>query len=179
MVAGRLHRLGVLYIKKPHMAGSLIDAKLKALRWVLENKYYFDWFNENVLARGSALLGKVFWKVGDQTLIDGVAVNGSADTVGFVAGVVRRVQTGFLYSYAFWMVIGLAVMLGLVPDPRLSRIYNAHAGPSASVFSTWLPIAGGLLDAAVRRQATARRGARWRWIALATAVATFLSSLPL
>jgi NADH-quinone oxidoreductase subunit L len=58
------------------------------------------------------LLGKIFWKVGDQGLIDGVAVDGSASTIGFIAGVVRRVQSGFLYSYAFWMVIGLAVMLG-------------------------------------------------------------------
>jgi NADH-quinone oxidoreductase subunit L len=45
-------------------------------------------------------------------LIDGLAVNGSAHTIGFIAGVVRRVQSGFLYSYAFWMVIGLAAMLG-------------------------------------------------------------------
>jgi NADH-quinone oxidoreductase subunit L len=101
----------VLYIWKPHWPG-LIDAKLKALRVVLENKYWFDWFNENVIARGSVLLGKGFWKAGDQFLIDGVAVNGSANAVGFIAGIVRRVQSGFLYSYAFWMVIGLAVMLG-------------------------------------------------------------------
>ena len=101
----------VLYIWKPHLP-DVIDAKLKPLRVVLENKYYFDWFNEKVLAFGSVLLGKFFWKVGDQFVIDKVAVDGSAHTVGFVASIVRRVQTGFLYSYAFWMVIGLAVMLG-------------------------------------------------------------------
>jgi NADH-quinone oxidoreductase subunit L len=101
----------MLYIWKPHLPG-VIDAKLKPLRVVLENKYWFDWFNENVLARGSRLLGTVFWKVGDQALIDGAVVNGSANTIGFFAGIVRRVQSGFLYSYAFWMVIGLAVMLG-------------------------------------------------------------------
>ncbi len=56
-------------------------------------------------------MGSFFWKAGDQTIIDGT-VNGSASTIGFLAGVVRRVQSGFLYSYAFWMVIGLAVMLG-------------------------------------------------------------------
>jgi NADH-quinone oxidoreductase subunit L len=50
--------------------------------------------------------------VGDQFLIDTVAVNGSAHTVGFIAGIVRRVQSGYLYSYAFWMMIGLAAMLG-------------------------------------------------------------------
>ena len=99
-----------LYIKWPHLP-DVIDAKLKPLRWVLEHKYGFDAFNENVLARLSRMLGTMFWKAGDQAIIDG-AVNGSASTIGFIAGVVRRVQSGFLYSYAFWMVIGLAVMLG-------------------------------------------------------------------
>ncbi len=84
----------------------------KPLRVVLENKYCFDWFNEKVLAAGSRLLGKIFWKAGDQFVIDKVAVDGSAHTIGFIAGIVRRVQTGFLYSYAFWMITGLAVMLG-------------------------------------------------------------------
>ena len=100
-----------LYIKWPHLPDA-IDAKLKPLRWVLERKYGFDWFNENVLAAGGRLLGRIFWKAGDTAIIDGVVVDGSARTIGFVAGVVRRVQSGFLYSYAFWMVIGLAVMLG-------------------------------------------------------------------
>jgi NADH-quinone oxidoreductase subunit L len=100
-----------LYIKWPHLP-DVIDSKLKPLRVVLENKYYFDWFNENVLAAGGRLLGKIFWKVGDQGIIDGIVVDGSANTIGFIAGIVRRVQSGFLYSYAFWMVIGLAVMLG-------------------------------------------------------------------
>ena len=100
-----------LYIKWPHLP-DVIDSKLKPVRVVLENKYYFDWFNEKVLAPLSRLLGKVFWKAGDQFLIDKIAVDGSAHTIGFISGVVRRVQSGFLYSYAFWMVIGLAVMLG-------------------------------------------------------------------
>jgi NADH-quinone oxidoreductase subunit L len=100
-----------LYIKWPHVP-AVIDSKLSLLRKLLENKYFFDWFNENVLARGSRMLGAGFWKIGDQFLIDTVAVNGSANSVGFIASIVRRVQSGFLYSYAFWMVIGLAVMLG-------------------------------------------------------------------
>ena len=106
----RVHGLGDVHqVAAPP---GVIDAKLSLLRKLLENKYFFDWFNENVLARGSRLLGTGFWKVGDQFLIDTVAVNGSAHSVGFIAGIVRRVQSGFLYSYAFWMVIGLAVMLG-------------------------------------------------------------------
>jgi NADH-quinone oxidoreductase subunit L len=100
-----------LYIQWPHLPDA-IDSKLTPLRWILERKYGFDWFNENVLAAGGRLLGKIFWKAGDTALIDGVVVDGSARTIGLIAGVVRRVQSGFLYSYAFWMVIGLAVMLG-------------------------------------------------------------------
>ncbi len=99
------------YIQWPHIPGA-IDKRLTALRVVLENKYWFDWFNEKVIAAGSRGLGKLFWKVGDQAIIDTTLVNGSANTVGFLAGVIRRVQSGFLYSYAFWMVIGLAAMLG-------------------------------------------------------------------
>jgi len=61
------------------------------------------------LTRG---IGFVLWREGDQVLIDGVAVNGSAATVGWAANVTRHLQSGFLYSYAFWMVIGLAGLLG-------------------------------------------------------------------
>jgi NADH-quinone oxidoreductase subunit L len=100
-----------LYIKWPHLPG-VIDSKLKPLRWVLEHKYGFDAFNERVLAAGSRLLGKIFWKGGDEGIIETGVVNFSANSIGFIAGIVRRVQSGFLYSYAFWMVIGLAVMLG-------------------------------------------------------------------
>jgi NADH-quinone oxidoreductase subunit L len=79
---------------------------------VLANKYYFDWFNENVLARGGRLLGDFLWKVGDETLIDGALVNGSAKTVGLVANVARGLQSGYLYHYAFAMIVGLAVLVG-------------------------------------------------------------------
>ena len=98
-------------IQRPHALDGLV-APLAPLRRVLDNKYYFDWFNEHVLAAGSRGLGRLLWKAGDQTLIDGALVNGSAGLVGALAGVVRRVQTGFLYTYAFWMVIGLALLLG-------------------------------------------------------------------
>jgi NADH-quinone oxidoreductase subunit L len=111
LVAAGVFLAWALYIKWPHLPG-VIDSKLKPLRVILENKYFFDWFNENVLARGSRLLGKFFWKAGDEGLIETGVVNFSANSIGFIASVVRRVQSGFLYSYAFWMVIGLAVMLG-------------------------------------------------------------------
>jgi NADH-quinone oxidoreductase subunit L len=100
-----------LYIKRPDLPGKLREAMKPAYR-VLDNKYYFDWFNENVLARTTRGLGGLLWKVGDRGLIDGLIVNGSARTVGVLSGVVKRVQTGFLYHYAFVMVIGLVAMVG-------------------------------------------------------------------
>jgi NADH-quinone oxidoreductase subunit L len=68
---------------------------------VLENKYYMDWFNENVLARGARALGTGLWKGGDQGVIETGVVNASWKLVGwFVVGIVRRMQTGYLYHYA-------------------------------------------------------------------------------
>jgi NADH-quinone oxidoreductase subunit L len=85
---------------------------LAPIRNLLLNKYYFDWFNEKILSAFARGLGFTLWKAGDQVLIDGALVNGSAATVSWFGSIVRRVQSGYLYSYAFWMVIGLAVMLG-------------------------------------------------------------------
>ena len=90
------------------------DAAVRTFGWlyrVLTHKYYFDWFNEQVLAVLTRLIGVGLWKGGDEALIDGAMVNGSAATVGWVGGLLRRVQSGYLYSYAFWMMIGLAVLL--------------------------------------------------------------------
>jgi NADH-quinone oxidoreductase subunit L len=101
----------LLFLKSPGLAGAFARA-LSPLRPLLDNKYYFDWFNENVLAAGGRLLGRALWKGGDQFIIDDGLVNGSAGIVGTLAGMLRRVQSGYLYSYAFWMVIGLALLLG-------------------------------------------------------------------
>ena len=78
---------------------------------LLENKYYLDWFNENVLARGARSLGFGLWKIGDQKIIDGVLVNGSWKLVGWISGKVRRLQSGFIYHYAFGMIIGVFVLM--------------------------------------------------------------------
>jgi len=96
----------LFYLKAPAIPAAF-DRALKPLRTVLENKYYFDWFNENVLAAGSRLTGTALWKGGDQGLIDGVLINGSAHGVGRIAGMVRRVQTGHLYWYALVMLLGI------------------------------------------------------------------------
>jgi NADH-quinone oxidoreductase subunit L len=100
-----------LVLRNPSAADSLQRA-LKLPNLVLENKYWFDAFNERVLAAGSRLLGQGLWRFGDAMIIDGWLVNGSARVVGLAAGVVRRVQTGYLYDYAFAMIIGLATLLG-------------------------------------------------------------------
>ncbi len=78
---------------------------------LLENKYYLDWFNENVLARGARALGTGLWKGGDQMLIDGAVVNGSWKLVGWVSGGVRKIQTGYLYHYALVMILGVFVLM--------------------------------------------------------------------
>ena len=87
---------------------------------LLENKYYMDWFNENVLARGARMLGMGLWKGGDETLIDGAVVNGSWKLVGLLSGVVRRLQTGYIYHYALVMILGIfALMTYFISWPML------------------------------------------------------------
>jgi NADH-quinone oxidoreductase subunit L len=100
-----------LYLKRPELPGLIRDRLSIAYR-ILDNKYYFDWFNENVLARLTRGVGYLCWYVGDRGLIDGVLVDGSAKSVGGISRVVRRIQTGYLYHYAFVMIIGLAALIG-------------------------------------------------------------------
>ena len=78
---------------------------------VLDNKYYLDWFNENVIARGVRMLGTGLWKGVDRAVIDGLLVNGSWKVVGWVAGAVRRLQSGYLYHYALVMILGIFVLM--------------------------------------------------------------------
>jgi len=110
LASGGIAAAWFFYLKSPLMADR-VASLFAPIRPLLDNKYYFDWFNEKGLATGSRGLGWVFWKAGDQALIDGAMVNGSAHLVGAVAGVVRKVQTGYLYSYAFWMMMGLTSLL--------------------------------------------------------------------
>ena len=100
----------VFFLKKPELA----DRFEKSLSWihtVLVRKYGFDWFNENVVSVFARILGGALWKAGDQALIDGALVNGSANSVGWVASVMRYAQSGYLYHYAFAMILGLASLL--------------------------------------------------------------------
>ena len=99
-----------LYIKRPDLP-PVIAGKFAALYKLFSNKFYFDEFNQKVFAGGSRALGSLLWRIGDEKVIDGLLVNGSARLVGWVSGKVRQVQTGYLYTYAFTMIIGLAVFL--------------------------------------------------------------------
>ncbi|KAA9130334.1 NADH-quinone oxidoreductase subunit L [Marinihelvus fidelis] len=88
-------------------------SRLSGIYTLLDHKYYFDEFNQKVFANGSVRLGNGLWKKADAGFIDGILVNGSAKLVGKVAALVRRWQTGFLYDYAFSMIIGLIAILGV------------------------------------------------------------------
>jgi len=99
-----------LYLRRPSLAEQLRE-KAGGLYTLLVNKYYFDAFNEKVIAAGSRALGMVLWRGGDVAIIDGAAVNGSARLVGWIANTVRGIQSGYLYHYAFATIIGLSALL--------------------------------------------------------------------
>ncbi len=101
-----------LYIKRPDLP-AVIKAKSGILATILEEKYGFDRFNDWFFAGGARLLGRGLWKGGDQILIDGVMVNGSASAVGWISSLVRLFQTGRIYQYAFGMIFGVFALLTL------------------------------------------------------------------
>ena len=99
-----------MYMVNPALPAG-IKARVQPLYRLLENKYYLDWINENILARGARALGTGLWKVGDQAIIDGGVVNGSWKLVGAVSGVVRWVQSGFIFHYALVMILGVFALM--------------------------------------------------------------------
>jgi len=101
-----------LYILRPDLP-AVIKQKLAFPAMILEEKYGFDRFNDWFFAGGARLLGRGLWKGGDQVLIDGVMVNGSAGAVGWISGLVRLFQTGRIYQYAFGMIFGVFALLTL------------------------------------------------------------------
>jgi NADH-quinone oxidoreductase subunit L len=98
------------YVKRPSIPAA-IKARSGLLMRVLENKYYLDWINENIIAAGARLLGRGLWKGGDVGLIDGLAVNGSARVVGLFATLTRFFQSGYLYHYALVMIVGVLALM--------------------------------------------------------------------
>jgi NADH-quinone oxidoreductase subunit L len=99
-----------MYLINPAVPAA-IGRALRPLVVLLENKYYMDWINENILARGARALGNGLWKVGDRTLIDGLLVNGSWKLVGMVSAWTRKLQTGYLYHYALVMILGIFLLM--------------------------------------------------------------------
>ncbi|NBQ86557.1 MAG: NADH-quinone oxidoreductase subunit L [Betaproteobacteria bacterium] len=99
-----------MYMVNPALPAA-IQRAVQPLHTLLENKYYMDWINENILARAARALGTGLWKAGDQAVIDGAVVNGSWKVVGWVSGMVRWAQTGYLYHYALVMIVGVFVFL--------------------------------------------------------------------
>lgn len=100
----------VLYMVKPDWPRK-VKHVFRPLYSLLENKYYLDWFNENVLARFSRWIGTRLWKIGDQTVIDGFFVNGAWKLVGHISSFVRKAQSGYLYHYALVMILGIFVLM--------------------------------------------------------------------
>ncbi|GAB7521733.1 NADH-quinone oxidoreductase subunit L [Paraburkholderia sp. 2C] len=98
-----------LYLKRPELPAK-IRQTFSPIYTLLDNKYYMDKINEVVFARGAVAIGRGLWKEGDVVVIDGI-VNGSARFVGWFASVIRFLQSGYIYHYAFAMIIG---MLGLL-----------------------------------------------------------------
>ena len=99
-----------LYVQAPHLPAK-IAAAASPIYKLLENKYFLDTLYFNVFAKGSRALGTFFWKVCDTMLIDTGIVNGSAKLVGAIAGQVRKMQTGFIYTYAAFMVFGVLALV--------------------------------------------------------------------
>ncbi|NDV12001.1 NADH-quinone oxidoreductase subunit L [Crenobacter caeni] len=100
------------YMKAPQIPAKIKETFAPVHR-LLENKYYLDELYFAVFAKGSRALGTFFWKICDMLLIDGLIVNGSAALVGKLAQKARRLQTGFIYSYATTMIIGILVLVTL------------------------------------------------------------------
>jgi NADH-quinone oxidoreductase subunit L len=110
LVVGGFIVAWVLYIRMPHLPG-VIARRLRALYTLLLNKYFVDEFNEFVFARGARLLGRWLWRGGDVRVIDGLAVNGTARVVGWVSAAIRQIQSGYVYHYAFAMILGLFLLI--------------------------------------------------------------------
>jgi NADH-quinone oxidoreductase subunit L len=101
-----------IYMVKPQFAADL-KARFAVIHKVLDEKYYMDHLYMNVFAGIGRAVGQLFWKIGDVLVIDGLVVNGSARVVGWFSSVMRYLQTGYLYHYAFAMIAGMMVLISL------------------------------------------------------------------
>ncbi len=102
----------VLYVFMPALPEK-IKAHAGVVYTLLSHNYYFDWFNDRVLSRGTLFLGDKLWHYGDITLIDGTMVMGSVRSISRFAGRLRQLQTGYIYHYAFIMIFGVFALMSL------------------------------------------------------------------
>ncbi|MFZ2301867.1 MAG: NADH-quinone oxidoreductase subunit L [Gallionella sp.] len=100
------------YLKRPDIP-ALIQKKFQFIYTLLDNKYYFDRFNDWFFAGGARGTSRFLWTFGDVKLIDGLMVNGTAKLVGMFSGAIRHLQSGYIYHYAFSMIIGVFVLLSM------------------------------------------------------------------
>jgi NADH-quinone oxidoreductase subunit L len=100
----------LMYVRLPHLPGRVRE-KAGVIYTLLLRKYFMDEFNEFVFAGGARAIGRLFWKIGDVKLIDGLAVNGTARMIGWVSTVIRHIQSGYVYHYAFAMILGLFLLI--------------------------------------------------------------------
>ncbi len=99
-----------MYVRLPHLPGQVRE-KAGVIYTLLLRKYFVDEFNEFVFAGGARAIGRLFWKIGDVKLIDGLAVNGTARVIGWVSSVIRHIQSGYVYHYAFAMILGVFLFI--------------------------------------------------------------------
>jgi NADH-quinone oxidoreductase subunit L len=100
----------LLYIRDPQLADRMRQ-RFNAIYQILVRKYGFDEFYQAVFAGGARRIGNLLWRVGDVKIIDGVAVNGTARLIGWISAIVRHVQSGYVYHYAFAMILGLFLLM--------------------------------------------------------------------
>jgi len=117
----------VFYLRRPDIPAAL-KARFGFLYRLLDNKYYMDWINENLIAPAARGVGRGLWKGGDVALIDGVLIDGSARAVGAVAVMSRALQSGHLYWYALVMIVGVIGLLTWMQWPFLSAMMAGRAG---------------------------------------------------
>ncbi|MDP2830434.1 MAG: NADH-quinone oxidoreductase subunit L [Sulfuricellaceae bacterium] len=112
LMAGGIATAWYFYILRPDLP-PVVKSKFGLIAKILENKYGFDAFNDFFFAGGARALGRGLWKVGDVWLIDGLFVNGTARLVGLTSIVIRQMQSGYIYHYAFAMIIGVFLLISM------------------------------------------------------------------
>ncbi|MDQ2928089.1 MAG: NADH-quinone oxidoreductase subunit L [Caldimonas sp.] len=111
------------YLRRPDIPATL-QRRFAFIYKLLDNKYYFDWFNEMVLSRAARTLGTALWKGGDVGFIDGVVIDGSASTIGSIARAARLLQSGYLYWYALVMIVGVIGLMTWQLWPFLATYFG-------------------------------------------------------